>query len=341
MSACVVVGGGIAGALTALELAKAGFQPHVLDAAQPGAATPASAGILFCILDWGRDDAPWTALAHDGAEAYARLQAELDEDIGLETRGLLSVGGEAEDLMQWAARRQRPFEVLTPHDCRRRYPLLAPPEGEVTLLPDVAQVDPRRLMPALRRHLQQQGVRWENAAVTELLTEAERVVGVSDGTREWSAPCVVLAAGAWSSQLLAATDESVDIQPRRGQILSWQRDVGNLPIVLEGSRYLVARASGEVLVGATDEAAGFDIGATAQAQEELLGFARRWCPKLNVGEPDEQRVGLRPKSGEDSPLLGAHSKIRGLYFNTGHYRHGIVCAPAAATQVVGAITKEN
>lgn len=331
MSGCVVVGGGIAGALTAHALAHAGHDVRVLDAEEPGAATPAAAGMLFCILDWNR---PWAELAQGAAAAYRRLCAELQGDGGLETRGLLAVGAEAPGLADWAAQRGLPHEILSPDDCRRRYPQLAPPPQPATLLPDIAQIDPRRFMPALRRSLETAGVRWETARATAVMQAQGRALGVTDGARQWPAACVVIAAGAWSGRMQGADDAEAQLVPRCGQIVVWQgADAGDLPIVLDGSRYLVARATGEVLAGATDEARSFDATPTAAAHAELAAFARRWCPELLAAEPDAHWVGLRPKGSADGPRIGAHDAIRGVYFNTGHYRHGIACAPAAAARL--------
>jgi len=78
---------------------------------------------------------------------------------------------------------------------------------------------------------------------------------------------------------------------------------------------------------------GFDTDVTEQAREELTSFARRWCPDLLAAEPDAQRSGLRPAGGASGPRIGAHDRIRGLFFNTGHYRYGVVCAPGAASQL--------
>ena len=124
------------------------------------------------------------------------------------------------------------------------------------------------------------------------------------------------------------------IRPRRGQIVAWHSvETENLPIILDGHKYLLAREDGEILAGATDEDVGFDVGITEQAQTELTGFARRWCPGLLMGEPDTQWAGLRPQGDESGPRVGAHDTVRGLFFNTGHYRHGIVCAPGAAARL--------
>ena len=332
MDTCVV-GGGIIGALTAHALAQKGFKVQVLDAGRPGAATPVSAGILFSIFDPTSDSA-WANLARHGHAAYPKLCAGIESETGFERRGLLVVGMEAKQAEQWAKAHGLDCEILTSGECHRRFPQLAAPGYDVALMPEVAQIDPPRFMEAFRSRLQDDGVRWESARVSGILQDRDRVRGVSNGTQEWQAEQVVIAAGAWSTELQPVAGSGPSIRPRRGQVVVWRSvDAGNLPIVLDGHQYLVTRESGEVLAGATNEDVGFDTNVTKKAKAELTDFARRWCPNLLAAEPDMQRAGLRPEGEASGPRIGAHGKIRGLFFNTGHYRHGIVCAPGAAAQL--------
>lgn len=332
MDTCVV-GGGIIGALTAHALAQKGFDVRVLDAGRSGAATPASAGILFSIFDPASDSA-WASLARHGHAAYPKLCAGIESETGFERRGLLVVGMEAKRAEQWARANRLDCKILTSSECRRRFPQLAAPGRGVALMPEVAQIDPPRFMEAFRSRLQDDGVRWESARVSGILQDGDRVRGVSNGEQEWQAEQVVIAAGAWSTELQQAAGSEPPIRPRRGQIIAWRSvDAGNLPVILDGHRYLVPRENGEVLAGATNEDVGFDANVTEQARVELTDFARRWCPDLLAAEPDMQRAGLRPEGKASGPRIGAHGKIQGLFFNTGHYRHGIVCAPGAAAQL--------
>ena len=240
MDTCVV-GGGIIGALTAHALAQKGFDVRVLDAGRPGAATPVSAGILFSIFDQASDSA-WASLARHGHAAYPKLCAGIESETGFERRGLLIVGMEAKQAEQWARANGLDCEILSPGECHRRFPRLAAPEHDVALMPEVAQIDPPRFMEAFRSKLQDDGVRWESARVSGILQDENQVRGVSNGEQEWQAEQVVIAAGAWSTELQQAAGSEPSIRPRRGQIIAWRSiDAGNLPIVLDGHRYLVVR----------------------------------------------------------------------------------------------------
>ena len=340
MDTCVV-GGGIIGALTAHALAQKGIEVQVLDAGRPGAATPASAGILSPIFDPGRDSA-WASLARYGHAAYPELCAGMEPETGFEKRGLLAVGMEAGQAAKWAKAQGLSCEILNPGKCSRHFPQLVTPGHDVALLPEVTQIDPQRFIEVLRSRLQKGGVRWETAQVSKILQDGNQVRGVASGDKEWQADRVVIAAGAWSAELQEDAGSEPSIHPRRGQIVAWRSiDAGNLPIILNGHRYLVARKNGEVLAGATDEDVGFDVSLTEEARAELTDFARCWCPDLLAAEPDTQWAGLRPAGDAAGPRIGAHSRIQGLFFNTGHYRSGIACAPGAAAQLAESFQLKN
>ena len=333
MRAAVVVGAGVAGSFAARVLSQSGWRVTLLDAGLAGAATPASAGILMRVGEQGGRD--WEELAWAGHVAWPGLCAELG-DTGFERRGLLACGENADTLARWAQQRGLSHEWYEPDRVRARWPQLAP--SRMLYLPDIAQLDPRALLNALHHSLEQAGVVRERAEVEEVRCAKERVVAVRQATREWAADAVILAAGAWSGALAPDAQACADLLPRRGEILCWRGvDTGDLPILLDGARYLVPRACGEVLAGATDEDAGFDVAPGEAARTMLTDFARSWCPELLAGEPAEQRIGLRPASADGLPRTLRHPAIGGLYCHTGHYRHGIVCAPGAAARLAALV----
>jgi glycine oxidase len=101
-------------------------------------------------------------------------------------------------------------------------------------------------------------------------------------------------------------------------------------IVEHGKNYLVPRDDGRVLVGATEEDAGFDTRATPVAVRDLIDEALRLCPALAGAELERAWAGLRPGSLDARPYLGAAPGFRNLFVATGHKRAGLQLSPGTA-----------
>jgi glycine oxidase len=101
--------------------------------------------------------------------------------------------------------------------------------------------------------------------------------------------------------------------------------------------YLVPRASGEVVVGATMEERGADTTVTAGAVYDLLRAAVAVVPEVAELELSETMAGLRPGSPDNGPVLGAAS-TPGLFLATGHFRNGILLAPLSADALFDALS---
>ena len=91
--------------------------------------------------------------------------------------------------------------------------------------------------------------------------------------------------------------------------------------------YLVPRDDGRLLVGATVEPAGFDERVTARGMHELLHAALSAAPSLRSFAVTESWAGLRPGTPDGLPFLGP-TPIAGFFLACGHYRNGILLAPA-------------
>ena len=202
---------------------------------------------------------------------------------------------------------------------REREPLLSPGIRGGALLPADHQVDPRRVLAALLTAVDKAGVRVVCREITDLSTV--------------DTPIRVLAAG-WRSAHLAG----LPVRPVKGQLLRL-RGTG-LRHVIRGyvdgrSVYLVPRADGEVVVGATTEERG-DTRVTAGAVRHLLDAAVELVPEVAEYELVEARAGLRPGTPDNAPIIGALSP--GVFVATGHHRNGILLAPLTADAVADLVT---
>ena len=170
-----------------------------------------------------------------------------------------------------------------------------------------------------------------NADVVEL---DDRGVVLADGTRV-DAERVVLAAGAWSSRRLA---KRLPIAPVKGQTLRLRGPLPATRIIRSEHVYVVPRASGETVIGATVEDAGFDTTATDEATELLLRQASRAVPAVDALELVEAVASVRPATPDGGPLIG---EWEGLLVAGGHYRNGILLAPVTAEAVAAMLAGES
>jgi glycine oxidase len=286
-------------------------------------ATSAAAGVLAP----DPETPGFTALARRSAEVWPsfadELRAETAIDVGYTRCGslVLSFDGTRDDTVggEWLERDQcLALEPGIAADCR----------GGVHL-PQDAQVDPRRVVAALTELLGD--VVRVNADVVDL---DEGSVELADGSRI-DADRVVLAAGAWSSRRLA---KRLPITPVKGQTLRLRGPLPATRIIRSEHVYVVPRASGETVIGATLEDAGFDTTATEEATELLLGQARRAVPAVDELELVEAVASVRPGTPDDGPLIG---EWEGLLIAGGHYRNGILLAPITAAAVAAMLLGEE
>ena len=104
--------------------------------------------------------------------------------------------------------------------------------------------------------------------------------------------------------------------------------------------YLVPRADGEVVVGATQEERGPDRTVTAGAVHDLLHDAMTVLPVTSELLLAETCAGLRPGTPDNGPIVG-RSGVDGLLLATGHYRNGILMSPVTADAIVASLTGQR
>jgi glycine oxidase len=350
-----VVGGGLIGLACAWRAAERGLSVVVLERSRRGAAASSvAAGMLAPVTEADFGEEPVLRLGLASRELWPGFAAELEERSGLPTHfresGALVVAAERDDvgelrrLHQLQRKLGLDTEWLGPRECRRLEPGLAPRIAGGALAARDAHVAPRAVLKALEAALAAAGGELlEGAEVAELERQGERVTGVRtvDGT-SLRAEHVVVAAGPWSPALDPA-GAGPPVRPVKGQLLELRPRRG-LPepierIVRSPRCYLVPRGDGRIALGATVEEQGFDTAPTAGAVYRLLEAAWEVVPEVGELELTEVRVGLRPGTPDNAPVLG-RGALEGLVWATGHYRNGVLDTPITAQAVAGLLAGE-
>jgi len=338
VSRVCVVGGGIIGLLSALELQAAGLEVTLLERTLPGRESSwAGGGILSPLYPWRYPEAV-TPLAAWSQMRYPDLAETLRESTDVDpewTRsGLLVLDpDEFEPGLAWAAAQGRRAEVVGEDDLRRLEPRLAH-EGEALWMPDLAQIRNPRLVKALVHHLQGRVRFLDNTPVQGFEAPGGRLRALLTPAGRLACERAVICAGAWSGGLLSTLGRPPLIEPVRGQMLLFRSaPCEQRRIVLDGGRYLIPRRDGRVLAGSTMERVGFDKATTRVAAEALKAFAVGRFPHLEAVEMERHWSGLRPGSANGVPYIGPVPGVEGLFIDTGQFRNGVVLAPASARLV--------
>ncbi|HEU5084951.1 MAG TPA: glycine oxidase ThiO [Acidimicrobiales bacterium] len=331
----VVVGAGIIGCTTAWRLAQGGAHVTVVDPDPSRAAAQVAAGMLAPATEAQPGEphvlglhlmgaARWPAFAED-------LGTEAGVEVGFERCGTLAVARDQADvavldhLADLLAAAGERTERLGSRELRRREPALAPTVRAGLWAASDHQVDPRRCLLALRTALSARGATMLRDEVVGLDVGAARLAS----GRHLLADHIVVCAGWVSGRLL-----DLPIRPVKGQILrlgATRRSLLPRHVVRGLDVYLVARSSGEVVIGATTEEVGPDTTVTAGGVRTLLQEAWRLVPGIEDAPLLETAAGLRPASPDGLPLVGTVAD--GLHVATGHGRNGVLLAPLTADAV--------
>lgn len=328
----MIIGGGMVGCMTAMELVNEGYRVTIVERNQiasqtSGESSWAGAGLAFPLLPWMYRDAV-NQLALAGANFYPDVCKRLLDETGIDPEliqsGMLIKPPFEESLAtQWCIKNNVAFEII----------------GEDLLLPGVAQVRNPRLLQALKQWLLLHNVtlleHTQLAPIQE--NNALNLWKTTTGT-PLQADLFVVTSGAWSYELLKDTAAHLDIKPMRGQILLYQLPAQTLPhIIYQDGFYILQRQDGYLLAGSTLEDVGFDTGVTETAKREMQAKAEAIVPALKGMPIHKHWSGLRPGTPENLPTICRHPTIANLYLNTGHFRYGVTMAPASAKLVTALI----
>jgi glycine oxidase ThiO len=331
-SEIIIIGGGVIGLATAIELRLVGAEVRVLSADFKAAAGHAAAGML---APQAEQIVPGAML--DLCLASRALYPEWVEQIR-------QISNLDPGYWQCGILAPRYTEVGSNVDWLDRGSMLDRQQG---LNPTIAggywypadgQVDNRALIQALWVGCQSLGVKFQDGVkVTTIHHHGSKITHLDTTQGEMSAQHYILATGAWTQQLLP-----IPITPRKGQMLSLRvpsAQLDNLPLqqVLFGEEiYIVPRRDGRIVIGATSENVGFAPHNTAAGIDRLLTNAIRLFPTLADFQLEQWWWGFRPATPDELPILG-ESAYSNLTLATGHYRNGILLTPITAKSIANLV----
>ncbi len=345
----VVIGAGIAGCAVAYELARRGASVQVADDRPVGmGATQASAGVLAPYIE-AREDMPLLPLAVRSLGLYDAFIDRIRHDGGgtvpYRRTGTLNVAFQDDE---WRALRTAgallsrlgvAAELLDGPAARREEPYLPADVAGALLVPTHGFVAANQLTQALAAAARRLGAQLVEGGRVRRIASVGGDLRVDTDSGALRGNTVVVAAGSWSAQIeIDGVRDRLPVKPVRGQLLHVGWKGTPLRRVTWGDRcYLVPWEDGTLLIGGTVEDAGFDERATVAGVRDLLDAASELVPHTWTASFMAARVGLRPGTADDLPIIGRSAVVPNVVYATGHYRNGILLAPLTAEVVADII----
>jgi glycine oxidase len=317
---------------------------NLLDAGRFGdQASKAGAGMLAPGGEVDRES-PWARRSVESLRLYPGFVDELQSESGIAVDyracGAIELAYSSSELEEAKGRSEEqarldiPSRTITPDEVRRLAPAVGT-DGIAGALyyPDDAIVDPRDILRGLSQACKNRGVKiCEGMRVSEIFAAP---LSVMAGGARAAAGAIVLAAGAWSGDLLPGAPKSF---PVKGHLVGYDLRPGALgPILRYGHTYLLQRGSGLAIAGSTMERVGFDATVNPETVAKLHRRARRLLPGLLLSSPDSSWIGFRPGIEGDEPRVERYGNT-GIWLAYGHYRNGILLAPVTAQLIVDELT---
>ncbi|MBL8892863.1 MAG: FAD-dependent oxidoreductase [Planctomycetaceae bacterium] len=364
-----IIGGGAIGWSVAYQLAKTRRRTDesivVFDASLAGASSWAGAGILPPATRFESTD-PMEQLQKLSREAMPLWSRELKQLSGIDNEfhvcGGVYVAQTSGEHASLIGLRQFWDEMgieglpLEADSWNQRFPWFANqiPREKCRLIfevPGEAQLRNPRHLAALRRACEVLGVETralttEQAARLQLSASATGPPTLEWGASEsWNCEQFVLATGSWTSALLrrwfGTTDRFADVFPIKGEMLLFDATTPLFSTIFNvGTRYIVPRLDGHILVGSTEQEAGFFAEPTEEGRSQLLEFVEQTLPDLLRFKLVKHWAGLRPASFDQMPIIGRLNQCPDLIVASGHFRSGLQWSIGTALCVAALLRHE-
>jgi sarcosine oxidase subunit beta len=367
----IVIGGGVIGTSVAYYASRRGYKVTLLEKEHiSSGASGACGGTVFMqTKNLGRH----LELALKSAALYRNLAEELDFDIEYSVcGGMIAIENEQQaPIVQHTVEQQRlaglAVDILDIKEARELEPMLGEHLCGATFCAADAIVNPFRVNRAFCRAAGRLGANLRiGVNVIDLVVENGRVRGVLTGDGPIYSDCVVNAAAIWAPALTKKYGYEPPITPHRGQVLITERLLpGTLRHILLCGCYLTAKhypelldmkerqhrlaaglileqgTTGGLVIGSTRELVGVDRTTTLDGIEVVAEHLYRVMPRLGPVNVIRAFAGLRPRTPNGMPILGAVESLPGLIMAAGHGGDGISLAPITGQLIADCVATMN
>ncbi|MEH2027335.1 NAD(P)/FAD-dependent oxidoreductase [Nostoc sp.] len=354
MSHVVIIGCGVVGAAIAYELSLVkGLKITVCDRQPPAqASTGAALGVLMGVISQKIKGKAWQ-MRQTSIQRYEALIPELEaltgRKIPFNRQGILMLLSDSslEVISAWEklveVRHSQGWDLEIWDTAKLQNICPQVDQEKITnaiYSPQDRQLDPTALTLALVEAAHRNGVTFKfGVTVLDATTSTPEFCNQLETTEgKIAADWFVIAAGLGSTPLTAKLNQIIDIRPVLGQALQMRvgHPLGNpdfQPAITGNDVHIVPVGGGDYWVGATVEfpSNGDEIPPNQELLESIREQAIAFCPELATATILRTWSGLRPRpEGRPAPVIGKLPGFSNVLLATGHYRNGVLLAPATA-----------
>ncbi|WP_332691098.1 glycine oxidase ThiO [Halalkalibacter lacteus] len=350
----IILGGGVIGLATAFELSRRNYDVTVLEKTSCGGqASGAAAGMLAPFSEIGEDPDDFFKLCLDSLRMYNKWQTDVKEvsklDFEFSQSGSLHAVYHDADVLSLETRQswQREWgaqaELISGEQLWKMEPSLSKDVKAAMYYPEESHVFAPDYVKALERACRANGVTIiEHLDVVEVVEWKQSVALRAKDGREFVGDRLIVCSGAWSSELEETFGVRIPVYPIRGQICAYEIPINQVKhIVYTSQGYLVPKANGTLVNGASEDIAGFRTNVTEKGIARLTNWNKHVFPFLEKETPFHTWAGLRPATQDGFPLIGKLDKASHIVFATGHYRNGILLSPVTAVAVADLLDEKE
>ena len=333
----LIIGSGVIGMSIARNLSQSQMDIAIVDRDIPGKHASYKAGGMLGAQNEFTEDNDLFRLALESRSLFPKLCETLQDETGIDIQyqasGLIKIANRPEDVdslcKQYHFLKSLDDSVVELSDTD----LIHLTNGNVTssemaiYIPHDGQINANHYTKALFKSLQQRDIkRYFNTEVTRIEhLNGYYQVETTDGSLY--AKKVIVAGGAWSSQLLKDYHLPREVVGVKGEVLLTENDDLDLKetVFMTNGCYIVPKQPNRFLIGATSEFDNYSVGNTSEGISWLHQYANERIPELAQGKVIKQWSGVRPYTEGEVPIMDRIDD--GLYVITGHYRNGILLSP--------------
>ncbi len=337
-----IIGAGINGLMTALELIEQGCSVTILDQQQAGkAASWAGGGILSPMYPWRYPQAV-NALAKYAKPLYQdwnnKLKPVTGIDFEIHETGMLIFDEEDFDIgYHYAERHHEPMQqalYIEQEQIEQINPQVSSEFKHALYFPHIANVRNPRLLQSIIHYLKQHPhVRWlEHTPVRKIKIGSAQIDAVQTEQGDWiAADQFVFSTGAWSAQWSLQLKRDIPVHPVQGQMVLFKTPEHWLPTMcMNQVMYLIPRQDGYIVCGSSMREVGFSTTPAVEIRQKILDASFEMVPELAEFPIVQEWAGLRPGSPQGIPYIGQLPNLKNGWANFGHFRNGLCMAPASA-----------